>query len=244
MISERPMQYLELTLPTLAENLALDEALLLQAEEARGGEILRVWEWPQCAVVMGAGCWLARDVEEAACATDNVPILRRASGGGTVLLGPGCLLYSLVLSYERSEDLQDISTSYGYILKRVRAALQELLPDIELAGTSDLASAGRKFSGNAQQRKRHHLLHHGTLLVEFDLEQIDRYLRLPERQPNYRNRRDHAAFLMNLRVPAPELVRRLRAVWQAEDEMTVWPRATVSRLTAEKYARPEWIRRR
>jgi lipoate-protein ligase A len=238
------MQYLELTLPTLAENLALDEALLLQAEEARDGEILRLWEWPQYAVVMGAGCWLARDVDEAACAADRVPILRRASGGGTVLLGPGCLLYSLVLSYERSEDLQDISTSYGYILNRVRAALQDLLPEIALAGTSDLASAGRKFSGNAQQRKRHHLLHHGTLLVEFDLEQIDRYLRLPERQPDYRNRRDHGAFLMNLRVPAPELVRYLRAVWQAEEETTVWPRATVSRLAAEKYARPEWIRRR
>ena len=48
------MQLLDLTLPTLADNLALDEALLLQAE-AGGPEALRFWEWPSYAVVIGAG---------------------------------------------------------------------------------------------------------------------------------------------------------------------------------------------
>src|SRR5437667_5341974 len=90
------MRFLDLTLPTAAENLALDEALLLEAEAGRGGEVLRLWEWSRYAVVLGAGCRLA-EVDEAACAADAVPILRRASGGGTVLLGPGCLCYTLVL---------------------------------------------------------------------------------------------------------------------------------------------------
>src|SRR5204863_6707050 len=81
------MHFLDLTLPSLAENLALDEALLLEAEEGRGDEVLRVWEWRDYAVVLGAGCRLAEDVNEAACLGDGIPILRRASGGGTVLLG-------------------------------------------------------------------------------------------------------------------------------------------------------------
>ena len=45
------MRFLELTLSSPAENLALDEALLLEAEAGRGGEALRLWEWPRHAVV-------------------------------------------------------------------------------------------------------------------------------------------------------------------------------------------------
>src|SRR5437870_8898663 len=113
------MHALDLTLPTAAENLALDEALLLAAEAGESGEVLRLWEWPHPAVVLGSGCVLVEDVDEEACALDGIPILRRSSGGGTVLLGRGCLLYSLVLSQDRSPALTAVRPSYGYILERV-----------------------------------------------------------------------------------------------------------------------------
>jgi lipoate-protein ligase A len=238
------MRVLDLTLPAAAENLALDEALLLEAEAGRGGEALRLWEWPRAAVVLGAGCALADDVDEAACRADALPVLRRASGGGTVLLGAGCLCYSLVLAYERGPALREITPSYAYVLGRVRRALADLLPGVEQAGTSDLMEGGLKFSGNAQQRKRHHLLHHGTLLYDFDLSLIGRYLRMPARQPEYRGRREHAAFVRNLPASADALKRRLREEWQADEEMTEWPREAVRRLTEEKYTQAEWIRRR
>ena len=113
-----PMQFLDLTLTSAVANLALDEALLLEAEAGRGGEVLRLWEWRQPAIILGAGCRLADDVDEAACRADGVPILRRASGGGTVLLGPGCLLYSLVLPYALDPALADVTVSYRFILER------------------------------------------------------------------------------------------------------------------------------
>jgi len=238
------MRFMDLTLPAAAENLALDEALLLEAEAGRGGEVLRLWEWPHCAVVLGAGCVLADDVDEARCRIDGVPVLRRASGGGTVLLGPGCLCFSLVLSYERGPALREITPSYVYILDRVRESLDSLLPRIEQAGTSDLMAGGLKFSGNAQQRKRHHLLHHGTLLYDFDLSMVGRYLQMPGRQPEYRGRRKHAAFLRNLQAAAGELKQRLRDGWRADEEMNAWPREMVRRLAEEKYTQDEWIRRR
>jgi len=238
------MHCLDLTLPTLAENLALDEALLLEAESGQGGECLRLWEWRTPAVVLGSGCRLGEDVDEAACSADGVPILRRASGGGTVLQGAGCLSYSLVLAYGRAPVLQAIRPSYRYILGRVREALDDLLPGIEHAGTSDLAAAGRKFSGNAQQRKRSHVLHHGTLLYEFDAGVIGRYLRLPHRQPGYRAGRDHVEFLMNLPATAAELKRRLRSAWQADSGPTEWPEEVVRRLVADKYTQAAWVRRR
>jgi lipoate-protein ligase A len=243
-IIEVAMQILDLTLPTLADNLALDEALLLEADAGRGGEVLRFWSWAEPAVVLGAGCRLAEDVDEPACRADGVPILRRASGGGTVLQGAGCLSFSLVLAYAREPILNDIRGSYNCILGRIGEALADLLPEIEHAGTSDLAAGGRKFSGNAQQRKRSHLLHHGTLLYAFDLGQVGRYLRLPARQPDYRGGRDHDRFLMNLRASPEELRRRLCAAWAADAHRADWPAETVRRLVEEKYSRAEWTQRR
>jgi lipoate-protein ligase A len=234
------MRFLDLTLPPAADNLALDEALLLAAEAGAGGEVLRLWEWPQYAVVLGAGCRLAEEVDEERCGIDGVPILRRASGGGTVLLGPGCLLYSLVLRYDRAPELTQIQASYRWILGRIGQALNGGLP----AGISDLALEGRKVSGNAQQRKRDHLLHHGTLLYAFDLERVGRYLRPPPRPPEYRVGREHAAFLRNLDLPRDELKRRLRAAWQADEELESWPEEGVRQLVREKYGEPEWVRRR
>jgi lipoate-protein ligase A len=237
------MRFLSLTLPTPAANLALDEALLLRAEAGEAGEVLRCWEQPSLAVVLGAGCRLADDVDEAACRADAVPILRRSSGGGAVLLGAGCLLYTLVLDGERAPELAGIRSSYAYILAKVAAALPEV-NGVEPAGISDLAEAGRKFSGNAQQRKRRFLLHHGTLLYAFDLSRVGRYLRPPARQPEYRASRDHAAFLRNLETPADEIERRLRAAWDAEMIESEWPVERVRQLVAEKYTTEEWLRRR
>jgi lipoate-protein ligase A len=238
------MHYLSTTLATAPENLALDEALLLAAEDGTGGEVLRLWEWPRPAVVLGAGGRLAEDVNEAACAADGVPILRRASGGGTVLLGTGCLCFSLVLRYARDPALTEIASSYAYILDRMLQALAGVLPGLERAGTSDLVAAGRKFSGNAQQRKRAHLLHHGTLLYSFDLDLVSRYLRLPARQPEYRARREHGEFLMNLPAAAAELERRLREVWESDDDLQAWPEGLTRQLVAEKYGKREWTYRR
>ena len=130
--------------------------------------MLRLWELPSLAVVLGAGGSVAIDVNVAACEADGVPILRRASGGGTVLIGPGCLCFSLVLAYDSAPGLEDIRASNRYVLGRVANALRPLVA-ARYEGTSDLAVHALKVSGNAQQRKRRHFFHHGTILCGFDL---------------------------------------------------------------------------
>lgn len=236
------MQFLDLTLPTPAENLALDEALLLEAETGRGGEILRLWEYPRPMIVLGAACRLAEDVHEANCRDANIPILRRSSGGGTVMLGAGCLCFSLVLAYGRSPALGDIRSSYAFILERLCSGL--CLQDVEPKGLSDLALAGRKLSGNSQQRKRNFLLHHGTLLHSFDPRGLDDFLKPPPRQPDYRGGRAHADFLTNLPLSEDDLKTRLRTAWEADETRYSWPRSRVQELAESKYAQAEWICRR
>ncbi len=246
------MYLLDLTLPTLAENLALDEALLLEAE-AGGSEVLRLWEWRSPAVVLGAAGRLGDEVHGAACRADSVPIARRSSGGGTVLLGPGCLCFALVLAYTRHAALREIPTSYRYILGRLRdgfqrhrcaGSTQARSGALEPAGISDLALSDRKVCGNAQQRKRYHLLHHGTLLYDFDASLVGRYLPQPARRPEYRRQRLHADFMDNLPMTADECKSVLKEIWQADDELPAWHAEHVRRLVAEKYVTSEWLHRR
>jgi lipoate-protein ligase A len=126
----------------------------------------------------------------------------------------------------------------------VRQALSGILPDIERAGTSDLAAGGRKFSGNSQQRKRTHLLHHGTLLYDFDIAQIGRFLRMPGRQPEYRGGREHGEFLQNLPADLRQLKERLRDAWNVQPEVTACPEALVRQLVGAKFGDWVWVSRR
>jgi lipoate-protein ligase A len=237
------MHSLEYTGPTAAENLAWEEALLLHAEESGGPELLRLWELEQPAVVLGAGGCVAAEVCREHCQADGIPILRRASGGGTVLLGPGCLCFTLVLRYDRAPLLHDIRRSFAYVLERIIAALA---PEVRLhLQGSDLTLDDRKVSGNAQQRKRRYFLHHGTLLYAVQVADYARYLLPPPRQPEYRRQRPHQQFVTNLPFTAAELRRRLLQTWDAHepfDPRPLWPR--VHELMTEKYAQDTWHLRR
>jgi lipoate-protein ligase A len=175
--------------------LARDAALFAALEEGLGGERCRVWESPRLAVVVGRFGDVEREVDEHRCRADRVPICRRISGGGAVVIGPGCLNYSFVLSLDRRPELRDIDRSYDLILGWVADAIG--VAGVRRAGVSDLAIGDRKIGGSAQRRGRRALLHHGTLLYAFDTDAMNRYLNGPSRQPAYRANRPHAAFVTN-----------------------------------------------
>jgi len=244
------LRLLDLSLNAPAGNIALDEALLnfchAESEQGAASGTLRFWESAAPFVVLGVSGKLREEVDLEACARGGVPIIRRASGGGTVVQGPGCLNFALILPLTDHPELRDLTRSYRAILERVAAALE--VPGLELQGTSDLALGGLKVSGNAQKRTRHAVLHHGTLLYAFDVGSVAAWIREPEKQPAYRQRRRHAEFVRNLDLSPAEIRRRIAAAWHAEAEeldASVKSRLLedVARLTEEKYSRVEWTER-
>ena len=237
---------LDVTLPTPAQNLALDEALLNQAEEAarRGeaaAELLRFWESPLPFVVLGSMGRLAEEIHRKACRRNGIAVLRRSSGGGTVVAGPGCLCFSLILDLEQRPQLRDIHASYRAILSRLVACLA--VEGLAHRGISDLALGGRKVCGNAQRRKSATLLHHGALLYNFDLPMIAALLQEPARQPDYRAGRPHAEFVTNLALPAQEIKQRLAGCWNAAKTHSPLKLPGLNHLLQEKYENPRWIER-
>src|SRR5437899_2430358 len=102
-LGERMMVIVDVSTNGAAANLALDEFLLGQNQE-----VLRFWECARPVVVAGRSGVIEEQVRLAACAADGVDVQRRCSGGGAVVLGPGCLNYSLVCSLERRPRWRDV----------------------------------------------------------------------------------------------------------------------------------------
>jgi lipoate-protein ligase A len=245
------MRRLHLTLPTPEENLALDEALLEWAEEGDSNmEFLRLWESRQPAVVVGRSSRVDQEVNRAACREESIPILRRSSGGAAIVAGPGCLMYAVILSYALRPELKDIRRAHRFVLGRLGEALQTSLrgaASVVHAGTSDLvlvkaehSETARKFSGNSLRAKRSHLLYHGTLLYDFELRLIEDYLQLPPRQPEYRDRRTHADFVINLPLTRSALIEAVERAWPSESQALDWPAARVAKLVAQRFSRESW----
>lgn len=248
------MLYLELSLPSPAENLAADEVLLDACEAGRADELLLFWAPREPFVVVGYANKVATEVNVPACEAKGIPIFRRCSGGGTVVQLPGGLNYSLILRITETGPTRSISSANQFIMERNRAAIEKEVrnqkPEVRIAvrGHTDLACvthhASRltemKFAGNAQRRRKHFLLFHGTLLLDCDLKLISELLLMPSKEPDYRANRSHAEFVTNLNLPAEKVKAALAAEWNANEPMKNPPLAEIKKLAAEKYAAREW----
>jgi len=245
------MQVLDLTLPTPAENLACDEALLEKAESVTDGEVLRFWESPEHFVVVGYASRVQAEANLAHCKARGVPILRRCTGGGTVVQGPGCLNYALILRIRADHPTANITSTNQYVMQRNRQALHSVLravnaelpgaePDIQVQGHTDLTLNGLKFSGNAQRRRRKYLLFHGTFLLNFDLPRLVELLQMPPRQPAYRQERQHLEFVTNLKTHAAVLKQALMTAWQTSGRLTFSLETEVAQLAQARYATDSW----
>ncbi|MBB5851674.1 lipoate--protein ligase family protein [Amycolatopsis umgeniensis] len=147
-----------------ADNLAFDEALLRAAPEA---PVLWIWRNTD-SVVVGRGQKIEREVKAEVCASDGVPVLRRASGGGTVFHDPGNLNITLVLPGQTGRPLEAL----GELMTATVAGLG--LPS--RLGDRGLFVGDSKLCGFAVFRTRTGLLAHSTLLVSTAAERVGRYL--------------------------------------------------------------------
>ncbi len=235
------MHLLDLSFNTPEENLACDEALLEHREQDLGPEILRFWESQRPFVVLGLSKKVTEETQQNFCETQGIPILRRASGGGTVLQGPGCFNYSLILKIKDEISSKDITQANQFVMAENKKALSPLFKDeILIQGITDLCVGQRKFSGNAQKRKKNYYLFHGTILTHFDLSLIEKTLLLPEIRPEYRENRTHLDFVMNTQLDNKQIKDQFIRHWKAEKEFTDVPTEIIKKLVEDKYSRKEW----
>ncbi len=243
----------DLTFGLPAKNIACDQWMLDRAEreaiererhlpsQGRGPvEYLRFWQPSNLFVVMGRSGKYLEEVHFQRCHEDGVEVLRRSSGGGTILTGPGCLMYSVVLSLEERPGLRDISKAHQFVGQKICQAFLDCGHAVELRGYSDVCLGDYKCSGNALRVGRNHLLYHGTLLLEFALEEIPYYLRMPNRRPRYRGSREHLEFVTNVPVAASELQKAIAQSFGTQRLPMEIDHQQLDHLVAVRYGQSDW----
>ncbi len=180
---------------SVVENLAIDEAMT-RAAAGDGRWTLRLWWGTDPTVVVGSSEKPEVVADLDACERLGVEVVKRSTGGGTVLQTPDVLNYSITGPAPVNFDVRAI---FGEGARFLIDALGRLGVEAQARGISDVAVEGRKVSGNAMAKRWGGLLLHGTLLWDIDLDLLEACLRHPPREPDYRQGRGHRAFLVTLR---------------------------------------------
>ena len=188
----------------IIENLNFDDEKLIELNKYPRN-YLRFWEISQYAVILGKSNSEKKEVNVSNCSSD-IPILKRCSGGGTVLLGPGCLCYSLFIETKKPYD--SITSTNSIVMSKHCQAFKKINPNIFIKGFTDLCIGNKKFSGNAQRRMKNITLFHGTFLYNFDLKKISSKLHHPTKEPEYRLKRSHDDFVTNINTE-PTTIKKL-----------------------------------
>ena len=147
------------------ENLALEEALLNRVGE--GELILYLWQ-NERTVVIGKNQNPWKECRTALLAEEGGHLARRLSGGGAVFHDLGNLNFTFLMPAQDYDLPRQLTV--------IERACQSLGIPAERSGRNDLLADGRKFSGNAFYKHNGKAYHHGTLMVDVDLDRVQRYL--------------------------------------------------------------------
>ena len=172
-----------------------DEDLLARACQSTT-PLVKVYRWQGTAVVIGRGGHQDLELHADAIARDGLPLYKRPGGGCAVVLDPGNLIVSVGWPLP---GLGGIKSAFARISDWLIASLAECgVPEVRRRGVSDLAVGEKKIGGSCIWRTRDLLYYSTTLLVDPDLDLVERYLRHPPREPDYRQGRPHRDFMGSL----------------------------------------------
>ncbi|XP_042406284.1 putative lipoate-protein ligase A [Zingiber officinale] len=152
-------------------------------------------------IVMGISGRPSELVELKPVLRDQIPVIRRFSGGGTVIIDNGTLFVSLICNKNAIPGLQPYphpimswtGQMYGQVLRE--------FGDFHLR-ENDYAFNSHKFGGNAQSIIKDRWIHHTSFLWDYDARNME-YLKLPSRAPKYRSARSHVEFLCRMKNYVP-----------------------------------------
>ncbi len=166
-------------------NMALDEAILQKVIERKSPNTLRFYKWKPSTASIGRHQSLSNEINVPFANQKGLTVVRRITGGGAVFHDEFReITYSIVCSIEFLENLgaTKVIEQFEIITQGIIKGLTifGLKPQKDIIHCPAILIEGKKFSGNAQVRKKGYLLQHGTILLDFDPELMYSVLKAPE----------------------------------------------------------------
>lgn len=222
-------------------NLAMDE-LLMSHEACKRDAVFGFWQNRPC-VIVGVHQCAEREVNLDYCHSEDIPVVRRCTGGGAVYHDFGNLNFSLFVPAAG----RGLETDYRICYELFAPIFAEMGVEIELSQTNDLLLEGKKFSGMASRKTQDVHLYHGTLLYDVDTHRMSLALGNPEGKfLQARGVKSRHAEVINLRgwLPGVESMADFRAALErglrerhdvGELELSAEFISEVEELAAESY---------
>lgn len=193
----KPLYLIHLRQTPIFEQLRLEEALLRTDDR----NFIVINHGSLRSIVMGFSGKTSMLLDLERVRRDSVPIVKRYSGGGTVVIDENTLFVSLIFSKDciPVSPFPEPIMLWSYLLYKNAWNL----PGFSLID-HDYAIENRKCGGNALYIRKERWLHHTSFLWDYRDENMD-YLLLPQKQPAYRLERSHTDFLCRLKEFAPSV---------------------------------------
>lgn len=128
---------------------------------------------------------------------DGIPVIRRFTGGGTVIVDPGTIFVTLICNKDAVPDVQSYPRSIMQWSSLLYNEVFQGIGDFHLR-ENDYVFGNRKFGGNAQSITRKRWIHHTSFLWDFESRNMA-YLKLPKKVPEYRLARSHMEFICRMK---------------------------------------------
>ncbi len=187
------LRFIDLETHTAAENMAIDETVMISVERREAPPTFRLYRWKPSAVSLGTFqslrsdgnldfCFLQSvrtEVDLDYCKTHGISIVRRLTGGSAVYHdSEGEITYSIVVPKGHRLSPPDIEESYRTICQGVVRGLKQLGIDAAIKHVNDIHVEGKKISGSAQTRRHDCMLQHGSVMLGLDMSTVFSVLRL------------------------------------------------------------------
>ncbi|KAL2329954.1 hypothetical protein Fmac_017535 [Flemingia macrophylla] len=148
-------------------------------------------------IVMGLSGKLSELVEVKPVLQDHIPIIRRFTGGGTVIVDQNTIFVTMICNKDAVSNVQPFPRSIMEWSGLLYNKVFEGIADFHLR-ENDYVFGDRKFGGNAQSITKNRWIHHTSFLWDYEVKNMS-YLRLPAKAPQYRLTRSHLDFVCRMK---------------------------------------------
>jgi lipoate---protein ligase len=156
-----------------------------------------IWIPDKVYIVLGASNNMKDALNMDNVTKDNIPVLKRPSGGQTVILTPNNIIIAAVYFDKNNLHPKDI---FQQVNKLIISTIEDIgIQNLSMMGISDIAISGKKILGSSIYRSKEALLYHAVLNLGEPSSTFEKYLKHPSKEPDYRQGRSHSEFVTSLR---------------------------------------------
>ena len=156
-----------------------------------------LWIPDKSYIVLGASNNAKDAVVEETTVRDNIVVLKRRTGGQTVMLTPNNIIISAVITDENVMKPKDVFIRFN---DRIMGAIaKNHTVQFSTRGISDIAMGEKKILGSSMYRGKGKLFYHAVLNFNEPSSTFQKYLKHPSNEPDYRKGRQHHEFVTSLK---------------------------------------------